>query len=112
MQVADTGVGIAKDDLESLFKSFGKLKSTREINTSGIGLGLMISKSLVEAYGGNLSVFSPGKSQGSTFSFTMKMRSSFDISSSDEESESSSSEDREEEEKKREPSENVKLSSL
>ena len=67
VEVADNGVGIEKQDLDRLFKTFGKLRATEEMNSQGIGLGLMISKSLVEAYGGNINVSSPGKHQGSTF---------------------------------------------
>lgn len=43
LSVQDTGVGIKKDDQPKLFKLFGCLKNTRDINTKGIGLGLVIS---------------------------------------------------------------------
>lgn len=36
-------MGIKEEDLPMLFKAFGKLEETRAINTSGVGLGLMIS---------------------------------------------------------------------
>ena len=38
----DTGIGIKNEDKENLFKLFGKLEATAQINTSGIGLGLTI----------------------------------------------------------------------
>ena len=41
--VKDTGVGIKKEDQSKLFKLFGFLDSTQEMNTNGIGLGLHIS---------------------------------------------------------------------
>ena len=41
--VKDTGVGIKKEDQSKLFKLFGFLDTTKEINTNGIGLGLHIS---------------------------------------------------------------------
>ena len=44
VQVKDTGVGIAEEDLPNLFQKFGKLHRTAEINSQGIGLGLMIVK--------------------------------------------------------------------
>jgi signal transduction histidine kinase len=44
ISVADTGVGIKKEDQEKLFKLFGFLDRTKELNTGGVGLGLHISK--------------------------------------------------------------------
>lgn len=69
-QVADTGVGIKEEDMDSLFDSFARadLKKNRDI--SGAGLGLAISKRLVDAMGGNIWVESEyGK--GSTFGFVI-----------------------------------------
>ena len=39
----DTGIGIKKEDHEKLFKLFGFVQDTKNMNTSGIGLGLVIS---------------------------------------------------------------------
>lgn len=47
IQVIDTGTGIKKEDQDKLFKLFGFLDTTKEINTKGIGLGLHISKKIV-----------------------------------------------------------------
>ena len=43
------------------------------MNSEGIGLGLMISKTLIELIGGQFNIFSDGVEQGSVFSFTMQM---------------------------------------
>mmetsp|Transcript_52744 Transcript_52744/g.72255 ORF Transcript_52744/g.72255 Transcript_52744/m.72255 type:complete len:82 (+) Transcript_52744:620-865(+) len=51
---------------------FGKLQRTADINNEGVGLGLTISKMLVEKLGGEISVYSAGIDQGSTFSFSMR----------------------------------------
>lgn len=40
--IVDNGKGIAAKDIKTLFKMFGKLKRTAEINSEGIGMGLMI----------------------------------------------------------------------
>lgn len=71
--VIDSGKGIDKDDMQNLFKMFGKLRRTAEINNEGIGMGLMICKQLVELNHGIIEVFSEGKDMGSAFSFAMKM---------------------------------------
>ena len=52
LSVADNGVGVKKQDQTKLFKLFGCLQSTRQINTQGIGLGLVITKMITEEFGG------------------------------------------------------------
>jgi len=64
--VADTGVGIAPAELKNVFERFRQLSKDRR----GLGLGLHISKSIVEAHGGKLWVESKLGS-GSTFSFAL-----------------------------------------
>ncbi|MEK7610956.1 MAG: ATP-binding protein [Patescibacteria group bacterium] len=72
VSVKDTGKGIAEADIPRLFKKFGRLESSfaTVAETSGTGLGLYISKLLVEKQGGTIGVSSkPG--QGSTFWFSL-----------------------------------------
>ena len=55
-----------------MFKLFGFIQDTEDQNTSGIGLGLMITKHIVDEYAGNIWVDSePGI--GSTFSLKLKL---------------------------------------
>jgi signal transduction histidine kinase len=51
-EVEDTGIGIEAHKLTTLFKAFGKLDDKVGLNKNGVGLGLMISKDIVEATGG------------------------------------------------------------
>jgi signal transduction histidine kinase/HAMP domain-containing protein len=68
--VSDHGVGITPDQSERLFERFYRVDSTLTRSTRGVGLGLFICRSLVEAQGGRIWVESePG--QGSTFWFTL-----------------------------------------
>jgi signal transduction histidine kinase len=46
--VKDTGCGIKPDDQKKLFQLFGYLKESRNKNKHGIGLGLVISKQIIE----------------------------------------------------------------
>jgi len=48
LEVKDSGVGIKEEDQKKLFKLFGYLNTTEELNTRGIGLGLYISKLIVQ----------------------------------------------------------------
>jgi PAS domain S-box-containing protein len=67
--VSDTGIGIAEDKLESIFGRFIQADSTITRQYGGTGLGLEISRRLVERMGGVLTVKSQ-EGHGSTFSFT------------------------------------------
>jgi signal transduction histidine kinase len=49
-------MGIKKKDLSKLFKYFGKLNDTQKINTKGTGLGLMISRKIVQSMGGEINI--------------------------------------------------------
>ncbi|MEZ4668976.1 MAG: ATP-binding protein [Anaerolineae bacterium] len=71
--VQDTGIGIAQDEIERLFRPFERADRVKQMSIDGTGLGLAISKFLVEAHGGKLMVESePGK--GSNFAFTLPLR--------------------------------------
>ena len=67
IDVADTGVGIAPEDLEGIFEEFGQARVGRPSDVPGTGLGLAISRRLSERLGGRLTVDSE-LGRGSTFS--------------------------------------------
>ncbi len=71
--VSDTGMGIDQKDMRKLFKTFSQLDGSFTKKHGGTGLGLVISKQLVEVMGGTLWVESK-KGKGSTFYFTLKFR--------------------------------------
>jgi len=76
--VKDTGVGIKEENLQKLFKIFGFLDSTKELNTNGIGLGLHICKMIVEQFGGLITCKSEwGK--GASFIFLIALDDSEDF---------------------------------
>ena len=74
VHIHDTGQGILPDEMPKLFNMFGKLKRTAEVNSEGIGMGLMICQNLVKMNGGTIEVHSDGENRGSVFSFSMKMK--------------------------------------
>ena len=70
--VEDTGIGIARDDIERIFQPFERAHAAPDGTATGTGLGLTITKLLVETMGGEIRVAStPGK--GSTFSVKLML---------------------------------------
>ena len=66
ISVKDTGRGIKKDKLETIFGKFERIDEDKNTTTEGTGLGLAITKSLVDLMGGRITVFSK-YGEGSTF---------------------------------------------
>ncbi|MEE9376691.1 MAG: PAS domain-containing sensor histidine kinase [Candidatus Lokiarchaeia archaeon] len=70
ISIKDTGIGLTKKEKEKLFQKFGKIERFRkqlDIDTEGTGLGLYISKEIVELHKGKIIVKSQGRNKGSTF---------------------------------------------
>jgi two-component system CheB/CheR fusion protein len=67
IEVADTGIGIARERLARIFKPFEQGESSITRRFGGLGLGLAISKAMIEAHGGVLKARSAGVDQGATF---------------------------------------------
>ena len=71
VEVEDTGIGISAERLCRIFKPFDQGETAITRKFGGLGLGLAISKAMIEAHGGALRVRSPGKDQGATFTVEM-----------------------------------------
>jgi signal transduction histidine kinase/PAS domain-containing protein/ActR/RegA family two-component response regulator len=69
--VADTGIGIDSQDLERLFRPFEQLEHRVRRSHEGTGLGLALTRRLVELHGGSVRAESPGLGRGSTFTVTL-----------------------------------------
>lgn len=72
VSIADPGIGIPEAELDKIFQKFHRLDREDSRVTYGHGLGLYITKALVEAHGGRIWVES-AEGEGSTFSFTLPL---------------------------------------
>jgi CheY-like chemotaxis protein/anti-sigma regulatory factor (Ser/Thr protein kinase) len=72
IRIADTGIGIEQEKIDKIFNAFEQGQTSITRRFGGLGLGLAISKAMVDAHGGKIRVESPGKDQGSTFAITLK----------------------------------------
>ncbi|MGA7193231.1 MAG: substrate-binding domain-containing protein [Anaerolineales bacterium] len=74
--VSDTGIGVSPSEQNSIFQEFHRSERTIQSGYGGLGLGLTISKQLVEQHGGTIGMRSPGDlGSGSTFFFTVPIMS-------------------------------------
>jgi signal transduction histidine kinase len=69
--VRDNGIGIAAQDLEAIFSMFAQIPGARGKSDGGLGIGLALTRGLVELHGGRLDVHSDGPGQGSTFTLRL-----------------------------------------
>ncbi|HVY68121.1 MAG TPA: ATP-binding protein [Patescibacteria group bacterium] len=72
VSIKDTGIGIAREDLGELFSKFKQLRGSEHAR-KGTGLGLVVSKGIVEAHGGKIWAESAGENLGSTFNFSLPL---------------------------------------
>jgi hypothetical protein len=72
MAVSDTGMGIPEDEINKLFNKFTQLEQSAASEKKGTGLGLVISKGIVEAHGGDIGLCSE-VDKGTTFYFALPM---------------------------------------
>ena len=78
LRITDEGIGIAQEHIDQLFERFRRPGAPSGVR--GMGLGLYLSKHLVEAQGGVLAVSSAGPGLGSTFAITLPIATGWDAS--------------------------------
>ena len=71
ISVKDSGIGLKKEDIAKIFQPFEQVENSASRRFQGTGLGLSLTKSLVELHGGTIWAESEGADLGSIFSFTL-----------------------------------------
>ncbi|MBD3339251.1 MAG: PAS domain S-box protein [Candidatus Lokiarchaeota archaeon] len=74
ISIEDNGIGLTEGEKRMIFKQFGKIERYGrgwDVEIEGSGLGLYISKRIIELHGGKISVESEGRNKGSKFSFSL-----------------------------------------
>ena len=82
LEIKDTGVGIEKEEIDKIFKSFSRGQKGIELYTQGTGLGLYVAKSFIDMHKGQIWCESDGKNTGTTFFIELPIKSSV-VSSQD-----------------------------
>ena len=68
IEVADTGIGMSEQEILELFINvLARSNDAKRVNVTGKGLGLYLSKRIIEAHNGKIWAESPGEGKGSTF---------------------------------------------
>lgn len=76
ISIEDSGIGFTKEEKKDLFKKFGKIErygAGHNVNIDGSGLGLYISRKLIEMHDGEIWMESEGRNKGSTFYFSLPL---------------------------------------
>jgi len=67
IRISDTGEGMTKNEVKSLFQMFSRATAGTQLHTEGAGIGLYVAKKFIEMHGGKIWAESQGKGKGSTF---------------------------------------------
>ncbi len=78
ISIRDTGIGLTKEEMDKLFTRFGKIErygnGLEYVDIQGTGLGLFISKEIIDLHGGNIRAESEGRNKGSTFTIKIPIK--------------------------------------
>jgi signal transduction histidine kinase len=77
--VTDSGIGISQEDQSRIFNPFEQADTSASRKYEGTGLGLALTKQMVELHGGKLMVQSDGEGHGSSFIFVIPVRNDLEM---------------------------------
>lgn len=71
ISITDNGIGIDPADIGRVFSKFFRAQAAQQMDTEGFGVGLYLAESIVKRHKGKITVSSPGKDKGSTFTISL-----------------------------------------
>ena len=74
IEVGDTGIGLSAEALPTIFEMFSQVQSARDRSEGGLGIGLALTKALVEMHGGRIDARSDGLGRGSKFTVHLPLK--------------------------------------
>lgn len=77
IEVSDSGVGVAANHIEEIFKAYSQVDSSHSLSRGGLGIGLYLVKKILEAHGGQIEAKSDGAGRGSTFRVRLPLFGAF-----------------------------------
>jgi PAS domain S-box-containing protein len=80
VRIADTGIGISLAALPNIFEMFAQVSSARDRSEGGLGIGLALTKGLVELHGGQIEAHSAGLGRGSEFTVRLPTGAATEVS--------------------------------
>jgi len=75
IEVRDTGIGIASEDMSRLFYKFWRSKEAKVADTEGMGIGLFMAREIIDRHGGDITATSAGIGKGATFTIRLPLAS-------------------------------------
>jgi PAS domain S-box-containing protein len=79
IRVTDSGIGISAEALPTIFEMFAQVPSARDRSEGGLGIGLALTKGLVELHGGKIAAHSAGPGRGSEFTVRLPMGAAVEV---------------------------------
>jgi signal transduction histidine kinase len=73
VRISDTGIGIPHDEIKYIFTKFYRAKNGKKADTEGMGIGLYLSRNIVEKHKGKINVESIGEGKGTTFTVVLPL---------------------------------------
>lgn len=73
VEVIDTGIGMSKETISTLFQKFSRAKNANSIHINGTGLGLFVAREMALAMGGDITAHSDGDGEGSRFVLSLPL---------------------------------------
>jgi signal transduction histidine kinase len=75
LTIEDSGIGMTEEEQTKAFtRSFERGEKAKQLNATGRGIGLMLTKQIIESHGGTIELHSEGRDKGSSFTIALPVK--------------------------------------